>query len=100
MKVSLVVQALSRSVGDTIEFCDKELKLKAFENFGPTVKFISLIDRLFDVMNLRNPFGKDSKAPLCPKNRCVCKLFLNEAFDYLLNPKDMARNLMHEGQGK
>ena len=100
MKVSLAVQALSRSEADAIEYCAKDLKLKAFKDSEPTVKFIRLIDRLFDVLNSRNPFGRDSKAPLRSENRNVWEPFLDEAFNYLLHLKDSAGTLTHEGPRK
>ena len=98
MKVNLAVQALSKSVADAIEFCHKELKIKAFEGSEATVKFIRLIDQLFDVMNSRSPWGKGSKAPLRTDNRHVWEPFLDEAFDYLLHLKDTAGTPMHESK--
>ena len=64
MKVSYAAQALSNSVATAIEHCDKVLKLPQFKGCEGTVKFIRTIDRLFDILNSKNPFGKGSKAPL------------------------------------
>ena len=71
MKVSLAAQALSSSVATAIEHCSKVLKLPQFKNSEATVKFIRIIDCLFDLLNSRNAFGKGSKSPLKPENKDV-----------------------------
>lgn len=43
------------------------------------------MDRLFDIMNSRNPFGKGFKAPLRPANKHIWPPFLNVAYEYLQN---------------
>ena len=60
MNVSLAAQTLSSSVAEAIEFLDKVLKTSEFEGSAGTVKFIKIIDRLFDILNSRNPMEKDS----------------------------------------
>ena len=64
MKVKLAAQVLSQSVADAIEFLDTKLHLPEFKGSGPTVKFIRIIDRLFDLLNSRNPSACGFKAPL------------------------------------
>lgn len=71
MKVNLAAQTLSASVADAIEFADQVLKLPEFTNSAPTVKFIRIFDRLFDILNSRNPFGKGYKSPLRQENKQV-----------------------------
>ena len=55
MNVQLATQTLSSSVADAIEFLDKSIKLTEFRNSAGTVKFIRLVDRVFDILNSRNP---------------------------------------------
>jgi hypothetical protein len=58
MKVNLAAQTFSASVADAIEFCTTNLNLKQFDGSDATVRFIRIIDRLFDLLNSRNPFAK------------------------------------------
>ena len=64
MKVNLAAQALSSSVADALEYCEGKLRLPQFQGCDPTVKFIRVFDRLFDVLNYRNPLARNFKAPI------------------------------------
>ena len=55
MNVRLAAQTLSSSVVDAIEFLDVGMKNRKFQNSSGTVKFVRTIDRLFDMLNSRNP---------------------------------------------
>lgn len=68
MKVSIAAQTMSQSVAAAIEYCNNELHLPEFEGSEPTVKFLSIINSAFDLLNSRNPFGKGLKAPLNRRN--------------------------------
>ena len=83
MKVRLAAQTLSSSVADSLEFCEKELKLPAFFGCSATVRFIRIIDRLFDTLNSRNPRARNYKAPLQCQNEHSWRPFLHEAIAYL-----------------
>ena len=89
MKVKLAAQTLSSSVADAIEYCDKTLKLKQFKNSEATVKFIRLINDVFDVLNSRNPLGRGLKAPLSIKNKSEWEPFLEAAFNSLSSIKTL-----------
>ena len=82
MKVDLAAQTISASVADAIEFCDQVLKIPAFHDSAPTVKFIRMFDHLFDVFNSQNPHGKYFK-PLRESNREAWALFLEEVMQYI-----------------
>ena len=69
MNVALAAQTLSSSVADAIDFLALSMKLKEFQDSQPTVKFIRTIDRLFNLLNSRNPLGKGFKQPLRPEIR-------------------------------
>ena len=88
MKVNLAAQAFSSSIADAIEYCSSVLKLQEFQNCEATVKFIRLIDRLFDVLNSRNPFGKGFKSALRINNKMAWHPFLTEAYSYIFGLKD------------
>jgi pyruvate carboxylase len=64
MTVRLAAQTLSSSVANAIDFLDKSARLPNFSESNGTVKFIRTIDRLFDMLNSRNPLAKGFKAPL------------------------------------
>jgi len=69
MNVKLAAQTLSSSVADAIEFLDLSMKLEDFQHSSGTVKFVRTIDRLFDILNSRNPLGKGFKQPLRQESR-------------------------------
>ena len=71
MNVRLAAQTLSSSVANAIEFLDKSFKLPAFLNSNGTVQFIRTIDKLFDMLNSRNPLGNGYKTPLKLDNKSV-----------------------------
>ena len=87
MKVNLAAQALSSSVADALEYCEGKLKLSQFQGCGPTVTFIRVFDRLFDVLNSRNPLARNYKAPIRKANYAYTKGFLDEAREYIRNLK-------------
>ena len=94
MKVYIAAQTLSSSVATAIEFCRVNLKLPQFEGSKATVRFLRLIDHLFDVLNSRNPIAKGYKAPLRKSNYPYWGPFLDEASNYIKNLRDTAGQLM------
>jgi hypothetical protein len=85
MNVQLAAQTLSSSVADAIEFLDKSMKLKEFQNSIGTVKFIRIVDRLFDILNSRNPIANGFKQPLRPQSRNTWEEILKHSAEYLLS---------------
>ena len=84
MKVNLAAQTLSSSVVDALEYCEGKLhELPQFKGCRPTVKFIRSFDRLFDVLNSRNPKANNFKAPIRKTNYQYVKRFLDDACDYI-----------------
>ena len=85
MNVQLAAQTISSSVADAIEFLEKSPKFPDFEGSLGTVKFIRVIDRLFDMLNSRNPHGKGFKAPLRPHTKDTWEEILLSSAKYLLS---------------
>ncbi|XP_071641013.1 uncharacterized protein [Temnothorax longispinosus] len=83
MKVALAAQTLSSSVADAIEFCARVLGLPEFQGSEGTVRFIRCIDRLFDFLNSRNPFGKGYKSPLRRTNEFIWRPQILADIEYL-----------------
>lgn len=94
MNVALAAQTLSSSVADAIDFLALSMKLKEFNDSQPTVTFIRTFDRLFDLLNSRNPFGKGFKQSLRPETRETWKQILTDSAEYLLNLKSEASKLL------
>ena len=88
MKVNLAAQTFSTSVADAIEYCCQTLKLEQFQGSEATVKFVRIFDRLFDILNSRNPCAKGNKSALRIGNKDIWSPFLDEAFKYILALKD------------
>lgn len=83
MKVYLAAQTLSSSVADAIEFCEKVLQLPEFKGSAPTVRFIRAVDRIFDFLNVRNPWGRGYKSPLRTSNEKRWRTKIMEEINYL-----------------
>lgn len=87
MNVKLATQLLSESVADSIEFCDKILQLPKFKNSEATVKFIRIVNKLFDILNSRNVKQFGYKKPINPRNEQDILTFLDESYNYIKNLK-------------
>ena len=90
MKVSVAAQTLSSSVADAIQF----LMLSghpAFQNAEATIKFIRIIDKLFDLLNARNPHAKGYKQALRMNNQVKWKETITSSILYLMSLKDNLR---------
>lgn len=100
MKVNLAAQALSSSVADAIQYCAENLKLKEFKGCAPTVRFLRMFDRLFDILNSRNPLAKGFKSALRIANKFVWDPFLSECFTYIMQLKTTDSTPMHISRRK
>ena len=87
MNVQLAAQTLSASVANALEFLDKSMKLKEFQNSTGTVNFIRQVDRLFDILNSRSPIASGFKQPLRPESRNTWEEILKQSAQYLLSLK-------------
>lgn len=85
MNVWLAVQVLSSSVADALQFLQSYEK--DFKNVTSTIEFIRSFDRLFDMMNVRNIFGKGFKSPMTLVNQNVWASVLDNGKDYILQLK-------------
>ncbi|KAL0150623.1 hypothetical protein M9458_054040 [Cirrhinus mrigala] len=88
MKVNLAAQTISTSVADALRFCERHLQLPQFAGCEPTCKFLEIFDRLFDMMNSRNPFARGLKGPLRHANERTNMAFLMEAYNYIIGLKE------------
>jgi len=84
-KVRVAAQTLSNSVAEAIDFLRDEMNLPEFAGSEPTTRFIRTIDKLFDMLNSRNPFSHGYKSPLCLSNRVYWKASFNKIAHYLLS---------------
>ncbi|KAG5868410.1 hypothetical protein JTB14_020952 [Gonioctena quinquepunctata] len=66
-KVNLTVQTISASVADALEFLMVDVCDPNFAGAKATIEFIRIVDRAFDLLNSRNPFGKGYKTPMKPE---------------------------------
>ena len=100
MKVDLAAQAFSASVADAIEYCTNVLKLPQFQGSEATVKFIRIIDHLFDILNTRNPCARGYKEALRTTNKGSWLPFVNQASNYIKGLRDEMGNLMYKTKRK
>lgn len=83
MKVRLATQLFSESVANSLDFCSQNLKLSDFNDVGPTVEFVKIMNSLFDILNSRNLCQFSYKKPLSIKNADIILTFLDKADLYL-----------------
>ena len=100
MKVSLAAQALSSSVADAFEFPRDGLHMDKFKSCGPTVKFIRFIDRVFDILNSRNPIAHGFKQPLRLATEARWTAVLERTAQYLLSLKAPSGQLLKNHRRK
>ncbi|EFN74744.1 THAP domain-containing protein 9, partial [Camponotus floridanus] len=81
MKVKYAAQTLSSSVATAIEFLKQYCP--EFHDSEATITFIKAIDRLFDFMNSRNPFGIGFHAPITRNNFNALEAIIIEKISYL-----------------
>jgi hypothetical protein len=63
MKVKTAAQTFSSSVADALQYL-MNAKHPKFLDAQPTIKFIRNFNRMFDILNARNPHGKGFKQPI------------------------------------
>lgn len=83
MKVRLAVQLLSESVADALSYCTDQLKLEQFKGCEATVKFIRIMNQIFDILNSRSIRAKGFKKALCKNNIEHTRKFVEEAVSYI-----------------
>lgn len=81
MNVRLAAQTISSGVADAIEYLQKT-SVTGFEQSYATVEFLRTVDRIFDILNCRNPFGKGYKAPIRSKTLDYFKDIFSKTKDY------------------
>jgi len=91
MSVPLAVQVLSSSVADALQFLQS---YNNFKNATVTIEFIRIFDRLLDIMNARNSFGKGFKSPMKLSNQYVWKEIFENAKSYILQLKCEEKNIL------
>ena len=78
---------LKPSVADAIEYLMTSGHPK-FANAEETIRFICIIDKLFDLLNSRNPFGKGLKKPLSLYDAARWNSTIDTSISYLLSLTD------------
>jgi hypothetical protein len=64
IKVKLATQLLTRSVAEALLFCRDYLNLENFQDCGATVRFISLVNHAFNILNSKQMSEFGFKKPL------------------------------------
>lgn len=82
MKVKLATQLLSQSVADALQFCDNSLHMAEFQHVNASVKFITIMNNAFDILNSHKLSDWEYKKALCEENIAKVKLFTSEFIDY------------------
>lgn len=88
--MSLAAQTLSSCVADALEFLNDDMKIEEFRSCEARLKYIKIVDRLFDVLNYRSPWAKGFKVPLKLSNEEIWRAFLMETIQYLVKCTDVS----------
>lgn len=83
MKTKLATQLFSESVAEAILFCKEHLKLKEFIDCNATVKFILMINNIFDILNSRSVEASKYKKAMYNENITQIKTFYNNFVDFV-----------------
>ena len=83
MKVNIAAQTLSSSVAQAIAFLRDEMRHPEFAGSEATCHFIMIIDRLFDILNSKNPYAKGFKGALSEITKLTWKPSLLDSCQYL-----------------
>ena len=95
MKVRLAAQTFSSSVADALAFLQKNND-PDFQGVDGTIKFIRVVDRLFDLLNSRSPNGKGFKSPMRRDNINVWMSVIEHSIMYLVKLRDINGQLLLE----
>lgn len=98
--MNLAAQTLSNSVADALQFLSEDIKLEEFKDVKATIKFIRIVDQLFDISNSRNPWGRGMKTPLRKENENYWKPSLEGAISYLLQCRNDKGILLYKTMKK
>ena len=93
MNVKVAAQTLSSSVADSIEY----LMMSGHPEFADaegTIRFIRIVDRLFDLLNSRSPFGKGYRKPLFLHDHAMWKKIIKQSNDYLIKLRVTSGSLL------
>lgn len=82
MKTKLATQLFSESVAEAMLFCKEHLQLKEFTNCDATVKFILMMNNIFDILNSRSVEASKYKKAMCNENITEIKTFYNNFVDF------------------
>ena len=62
-----------------------DLGYPEFQDSMPTVRFLLVVDEVFDMLNSRNPIAKGSKAPISAENKDKVVARLRDIMSYLMS---------------
>ena len=88
MNVQIACQTLSSSVADSIEFLMNSGH-PSFQNAEGTIEFIRVVDKLYDLLNVRNPHGRGFKQALRLEKENMWNETIESSIKYLLALKDI-----------
>ena len=94
MKVGLAASTLSRSVADALDFCRIDCKNPKFSESAATSKFLRMIDRVFDILNSRNPLARGTKAPMSSENKAEWESIFSKTLTYIMKLKTWKGQLL------
>jgi hypothetical protein len=100
MKVKLATQLLSRSVAEALLFCRDQLRIRNFENCGPTAKFILIMNDAFDILNSKNLRDFGLKQAVCHRNIQDIQDFSLKFEEYVKKLKFTSNSLVIESNRK
>ena len=87
LQVALAAQLLSSSVAKALQLL-LDLGVEEFSDAAPTIQFLQMVDRAFDILNSRTPFGKGFKSPVTSQNIGDIVHFAAVFEDFILTLED------------
>lgn len=91
VKVKQATELFSPKIAEALQYCRKDLKLKAFKDSEPTETFVTLCSNVYDVFNSKNSY----KNGLDKNNADQIFEFLSMATEYITDLKVTRRGIRH-----
>lgn len=91
---------MSSSVADALEFLMTDVSDPNFKNAAATIEFIRKVDRIFDLLNSRNPLGKFYKVPIKKDNKDFWNPLFKDGLEYLKTLKHSNGEPLHISKNK
>lgn len=92
--MKLATQLMSRSVAQALIYCKDKLEIQEFSGAEATIKFITIFNDAFDILNSHKLSGVGYKQALCEQNIKNVEKFYEDIYSYIKTLKLIDNTLL------